>query len=321
MHVDERLARLGRLEQRVPARRHLAEAPADREHEVGVAQPCGDRLVHRDAEHADVARRAVVDEVLAAERTRDGKLVRLAERLHVAARLAPSSRPRRRRRAVARRRRAARAAARDRPARGSTDGGLDARCVGDIRLLGEHVLGEREDDRPGPAGQRERERLGHVLGNPGRAVDLPRGLRDPAEHLRVVELLPGLAAAKRARHLPDEEDHRRRVLLRRVHADRRLRRAWPARDEADARPAGELPVRLGRVGRALLVAAGDQADRRVVERVEHGQVALAGEAEREVDAVQLELVDEDPAAGPHSGTSRRTVARWSRGLSSSAGSR
>ena len=50
-------------------------------------------------------------------------------------------------------------------------------------------------------------------------------------------------------------------------------------------------------------------DRRVVERVEHGQVALAREAEREVGAVQLELVDEDLAAGPHSGTSRRIVAR------------
>ena len=86
-------------------------------------------------------------------------------------------------------------------------------------------------------------------------------------------------------------------------------------------PPGQLPVRLGRVRGALLVAAGDEPDRRVVQRVEHGQVALAGEAEREVDAVQLELVDEDPAAAPHSGTSRRTVARWSLGLSSSAGSR
>ena len=87
MRVHERLARIGRLEQRVPPRRHLAEAATEREHEVGVAQPPGERLVHRDAEHADVARRAVVDEVLAAKRARDRKLVRLAERLHVAARL------------------------------------------------------------------------------------------------------------------------------------------------------------------------------------------------------------------------------------------
>ena len=320
MDVDERLARIGRLEERVSARRHLAEATADREHEVGVAKPAGDRLVHRDSEHADVARRAVVDEVLAAERTRDGELVRLAERLHVTARL---------------RRPAALANDDERPLRGGEQlaqplevvrlgldrGELDARRVGDLRLLRENVFGERENDRAGPAGQRERERLGHVLGDPVRAVDLPRRLRDPAEHLRVVELLPGLSPAERARHLPDEQDHRRGVLLRRVHSDCGLRRARPARDEADTRPPRQLPVRLGGVGGALLVATGDEADRRVVERVEHGQVALAGEAEREVDAVQLELVDEDPPAVPHSGTSSRTLARWSRGLSSSAGSR
>ena len=75
----------------------------------------------------------------------------------------------------------------------------------------------------------------------------------------------------------------------------------PARDEADPGPAGELPVRLRRVRSTLLVAARDEPDRRVVERVEHRQVALAREAEREVGAVQLELVDEDAAAGPHSG--------------------
>ena len=44
----------------------------------------------------------------------------------------------------------------------------------------------------------------------------------------------------------------------------------------------------------------------VVERVEHGQVALPGHAERVLDAVQLELVDEDLAAGAAqvSGSSR-----------------
>ena len=76
-----------RLEERVAARGHLAEAAAEREHEIGVAQPSGDRLVHRDPENADVARRAVVDEVLAAKRARHRKLVRLAEGLDVAARV------------------------------------------------------------------------------------------------------------------------------------------------------------------------------------------------------------------------------------------
>ena len=318
--MDQRLLRTRRLEERVAAGRDLAEAAADREHEVGIAQAAGDRLVHGDAEHADVARRAVVDEVLAAKRARDRKLVRLAERLHVAARLG----------------RPAALAHDDERALGSGeqlaqplellrlghDGSAsNAIGIGRVGLLGEHVLRERQHDGPGPAGERDRERLRHVLGDPVGAVELPRRLRDTAEDLRVVELLPRLAPAERPRHLADEEDHRRGVLLRGVDADRGLGRAGTAGDEADPGPARQLPVRLRRVRRALLVAARDEADRRVVQRVEHGQVALAREAEREVGAVQLELVDEDLAAGPHSGTSRRIVARWSRGLSSSAGSR
>ena len=225
MDVDERLARSREVEQRVAARRHLAEPAADREHEIGVGQTSREPLVHGDAEHADVARRAVVDEVLAAERARDRELVRLAERLHVAARL---------------RRPAALAHDDERslgggeqlaqpleiPGRGLDARGLDANSVGDVRLLGEHVLGQREHDRARPPGQRERERLGHRLGDVARRCRPPtRPSRSPPNDLGVVELLPRLAAAERARHLPDEEDHRRRVLLRRVHADRRLRRA------------------------------------------------------------------------------------------------
>ena len=64
--------------------------------------------------------------------------------------------------------------------------------------------------------------------------------------------------------------------------------------------------------------------RRVVQRVEHRQVALAGDAEREVGAVQDELVDEDlPAAAAHgrtTGCSKYTVGRWVFGFSASAGS-
>ncbi len=61
-----------------------------------------------------------------------------------------------------------------------------------------------------------------------------------------------------------------------------------------------------------------------MQRVEHGEVALARHAEGEVGAVQLELVDEDPAAGPRHGSvsawSKNTVGRCSFGFSSSSGS-
>ena len=61
-------------------------------------------------------------------------------------------------------------------------------------------------------------------------------------------------------------------------------------------PAGELAVGVGHVRRARLVAAGDQPDRRVVEAVEDVEVALARHAERELGAVDDELVDEELAA-------------------------
>ena len=71
-----------------------------------------------------------------------------------------------------------------------------------------------------------------------------------------------------------------------------------ARDEADARPAGELAVGVGHEGGAAFLAVDDQADAaRVVQRVEHREVALAGNAERVVDAVDQQLVDENAAAG------------------------
>ena len=189
---------------------------------------------------------------------------------------------------------------------------LDGRAVRDVRLLREHVLRERQHDGSGPARDRDRERLRHVLGDPLGTVELPRRLRDAAEDLRVVELLPRLAPAERTRHLADEQDHRRRVLLRGMDADRGLRRTGTARDEADPGPARQLPVRLGRVRGALLVATRDEAYRRVVERVEHGQVALPREAEREVGAVELELVDED--ADPRS--SQRHLEEDGRALES-----
>jgi hypothetical protein len=77
-------------------------------------------------------------------------------------------------------------------------------------------------------------------------------------------------------------------------------RTWPARDEADAGPAGQLAVRVRHVGRPALLAAHDKADvvARVVQRVEGGEIAFAGDAKNRVGAVDAQLVDQDLAAGP-----------------------
>ena len=91
-----------------------------------------------------------------------------------------------------------------------------------------------------------------------------------------------------------------------------MRRAGRPSDEADSRTAGQLSVRLGHVRRAGLVPRDDEADGSVAESVEDRDVALARNAECCVDAVDDELVDEDPrSATAHSsiGSSKKTVAR------------
>ena len=137
--------------------------------------------------------------------------------------------------------------------------------------------------------ERARDQLGDRSGVVGGGDEL----RHLAEHARVVELLERLSAEVGARHLADEQDDRRRVLIGGVDPDRRVGGARRAGDEADPRPAGQLAVRVGHVRGACLVARRVETDVRLADRVQHGDVALARDAVRGVDAVDEQLVDED----------------------------
>ena len=171
----------------------------------------------------------------------------------------------------------------------------------------QHVFRQREHDRPRATLQRRVEGARHVLRQAVGVVHLADPLghaeRAGAEHLPVVDLLERLAVALLARHLADEEDHRRAVLEGRVQPDARIRRARPAGDEADARAAGQLALRLGHERRAALLAAGDEADALavLVKAVEHGEVAFARHAEGAIDALRDQGFDEGVAgkAGRH----------------------
>jgi len=175
--------------------------------------------------------------------------------------------------------------------------------VGGSRLLDEHVLGQRQHDRARPTGGCDVERTRDELRDPVGAVDLRHPLRHRLEHVAVIDLLERLPPHHVAADLADQEDERCRVLVGGVDPTRGMRRAGPARDHADPGPPGELAVGIGHVGGADLVAAGDEADGRVVEGVQHRQVALAGHAEGNVYPVDHQLVDEEPAALPHLGWS------------------
>ena len=82
-----------------------------------------------------------------------------------------------------------------------------------------------------------------------------------------------------------------------MYADRRVRRTRPPGHQAHAGSAGELPPCLGHEGRAAFLTAGHDPDVGVVQRVEHGQVALAGDTERRGHAVGHEALDDDLPSG------------------------
>ena len=170
----------------------------------------------------------------------------------------------------------------------------------------QNVLGQGDDHRPHPALQGGGEGAFDDLDRAFRALDLGGPFGQAAEHLAVVDLLEGAAAAVGQGDLADEQDHRRRVLMRRMHPDRGMGRARTAGDHADARLAGQLAVGLGHVGGSGLVAAGDDLNlvAHVGEGVEHGQIAFARHAEDAIDAVHDEGFDDAAGGG---------VAGWSCG--------
>ncbi len=149
--------------------------------------------------------------------------------------------------------------------------------------------GKRQHHRAGPAGGRDLERLVDELGDAFGEVDLRHPFGERGEHAAEIDLLKGLAVDLVARDLADQHDHRGRILERRVDADRGVAGAGAAGHQQHPGLAGELAVGLGHERRAAFLAAGDEADLgRVVERVEHFEIAFAGDAEGDLDAVRAQ---------------------------------
>ena len=79
---------------------------------------------------------------------------------------------------------------------------------------------------------------------------------------------------------------------------RSIGRARAASDEGNSRPSGHLAVGVGHIGDPAFLAADSQVDlRRIVERIEHREEALARNDENAIAALQFELLDEDLATG------------------------
>src|SRR3954451_23056182 len=149
----------------------------------------------------------------------------------------------------------------------------------------------------------------HKFGYAVRALDLVDPLGNVAEHVAVVDLLPGLSAARVPADLADEDDERSRILPGSMDADAGIGGARTTGHEAHAGLPGQLAMRLGHVGRTALLPADHEADRvpRLVERLERRQKALARHAVDSIGTVETQGVNKDLAPrargrrGCHSG--------------------
>ena len=161
---------------------------------------------------------------------------------------------------------------------------LQARQRLGVHHFRQHVFGQHQHHRTGPAVHSGGKGARHVLGDAPRVVDalhpLGHALGARAKKHRVVDLLKGLAVARIARHIAHEQHHGRGVLEGGVQADGCIGRARPSGHETHARATGQLALSLGHEGRAALLPIGDEADAVAlgVKTVEHGEVTLTRHA-------------------------------------------
>jgi len=167
--------------------------------------------------------------------------------------------------------------------------------------IAQHVLGKRQNHRARPSGDGDLEALVDQLGDALGDVDLGDPLGEGREHPAKIDLLEGLTVELISRDLPDEHDKRCRILEGGMDADRRVAGAGAARHEQHPGLAGELTIGLGHEGGAPFLAAGHKADiGRVDECIEHLKVALAGDTEGHLDAVDLECGNHELTAAENS---------------------
>ncbi len=274
----------------------LADPRADREQEVRLAEAVDQRRVGAGAEIADETGEAVVDDVLAAERAADRQVVGIGKAGDVTAGGVAPARP-----ADQHQRPFGKG---QEPPQLAEIGGARVRPHGSIgagngsgAALAQHVLRDGQYRGPRAARSGDLECLVDEFGDALGEVDLRHPFGKRREHPAEVDLLKRFAVELMARHLPDQHDHRRRILKCRVNADRRVAGARPARHQQHPGPAAELAVGLGHERRPALLAAGHEADLgRVVERVEHFEIALAGDAEGHLDAMRAQRRDDELAA-------------------------
>ena len=272
----------------VALRGDVAEAGAHGDHQIRRRE--GGLLVLRvgQAHVAGIERVIVREQILAAEADGNGQLPALGE-FHQG--LPPAG-------AVA-----IAAGQQDRPLGGAQHGGQAVRRFGgrggivrhhgarhrQAAFLAQHVLRQGQHGGAGHAGQHRRPGAGEQFGNLIGVGRLPDEFRHAVEHAGIVDLLERPGAQVPRFHLADDQQHRHRVLLRRVHRDRGVAGAGAAADQGDTGAAGEACVRHRHEAGPALLPGGHQIDAGMgMQRIHDGDIAFAGNVEAAVDAILRE---------------------------------
>ena len=218
MDVDQHFAGLGDAEQRIGLRGDLADPGADREQQIGLLDARDQGRGCPGPEIADKRRPAVVEDVLPAKRTAHWQIVRFGELGDVTAGgIAPPAAADQHHRALRRAEQAAHFGEVGRT-------GMRMHRViwaGDLGggAVAQHVLGQGQHDRAGPAGGRDLKRLVDEFGDAFGHVDLRYPFGERAEHATEIDFLKCLAVDLMAGDLANQDDHRRRILKCGVDAD------------------------------------------------------------------------------------------------------
>ena len=215
--MDQGLLRLGHVDQRVAAARRLAEPRADQQQQIGIAHPVAERRGDRDADMAGVVRMRCCRNSPGAGTTRRPADRRLSANAWMSAQALASQPPPPR---ITNGRCAAASSARRRAmSAGRVRPGPAGSARHRAQAAGSISMSSGSASTTGP-GRPEVAVWKARLTTPGCAPDRRsrHPLGDAAEHLPVVDLLERLAPAHRARDLADQQDHRRRILARDVHA-------------------------------------------------------------------------------------------------------
>ncbi len=299
--VDEGLAGMVGRDQFVAVGRRFAEAGADGDDQVGVADALLELGVGPVAELAGIDSAGVADGVLAAEGGGDGDAVAEGEIGEMMRGARAPVGPADDRDGIGRFLQKLEQGL-DRAGIGRFGDRRDGRAVERLDLVAQHVLGDCEHHRAGPAGGRDAISAGDIFGDAAGIVDPRRPFGDRPEEGREVDFLEALAVLVGAVEVADEQDHRGRILEGDMDSGGGVGRAGAAGDEGDARAAGHLAVGIGHVGDSAFLPADGKVDlRRVMERVEHGEEAFARHREDAVAALDFELVDEDASASSGTG--------------------